>query len=104
MGASILTTGYALTCRNLYLWAEEATSITCRSLLTDPTNHFELKKNHQNNDFYSIGTIDPDLSDFYSQYHGYWNFDPDLSDFEIFQNIAFTDNLRIECALVGAWL
>ena len=26
-------------------------SITCRSLFTDKTNHFELKKNHRNNQF-----------------------------------------------------
>ena len=89
--ASILATGYALSCQNLCLSVEPlgTTSITCRSLLLDPNNHFELKKNHRNNDFYS-------------QYHGYCNFDQDLSDFEIFQNIAFTDNLRIECALAGA--
>lgn len=138
--ASILSTGYALTCRNLYLWVEKdirhrlqtnanqnqyagqqqqkvhevfasdqkinryasghlntfgqnrfETSITCRSLLTDSTNHYELKKNHRNNDFYS-------------QYHGYWQNDQDLSDIGNFQNIAFTDNLRLECALAGAWL
>ena len=136
--ACILSTGYALTCRNLYLWVEKdirhrlqstqnqyagqqqqnvhevfatdhrinryssgrlntfgqnrfETSITCRSLLTDSTNHYELKKNHRNNDFYS-------------QYHGYWQNDQQLSDIGNFQNIAFTDNLRIECALAGAWL
>ena len=136
--ACILSAGYALTCRNLYLWVEKEirhrlqttqnqyagqqqqkvhevfasdqkinryasghlntfgqnrfeTSITCRSLLTDSTNHYKLKKNHRNNDFYS-------------QYDGYWQTDQDLSDIGNFQNIAFTDNLRIECALAGAWL
>merc|ERR1719270_2186246 len=67
-------------------------SITCRSLLTDSKNHFELKKNHRNNEFYS-------------QYHGYWqNSQNTISDIGNFENIAFTDNLRVECALAGAWL
>ena len=139
--ACIVSTGYALTCRNMYLVVEKEirhrlqvnpsqnsyagqqqqrvhetfandhsinrygsgqlnvlgqnrfeNSITCRSLFTDSRNHFELKKNHRNNEFYS-------------QYHGYWqNNQNTISDIGNFENIAFTDNLRVECALAGAWL
>ena len=67
-------------------------SITCRSLLTDRTNHYELKKNHRNNQYYS-------------QYQGFWNNKNDgISDVGNFENIAFTDNMRLEVALAGAWI
>jgi len=137
--ACILSAGYALTCRNMYLVVEKEirarvaanpnpnrqysqqnlhenfasdhlvntyltdqlnvfgqnrfeNSITCRSLLTDRTNHYELKKNHRNNQYYS-------------QYQGFWNNKNDgISDVGNFENIAFTDNMRLEVALAGAWL
>jgi len=66
-------------------------SITCRSLLTDKTNHFELKKNHADNNFYS-------------QYYGFWNNEDSSSDVGNFENVAFQDNLRLEMALAGAWI
>jgi len=137
--ACILSAGYALTCRNMYLVVEKEIrarvaanpnpsrqyntqnilhenfasdhtvnrylydnlnafgqnrfdqSITCRSLLTDKINHYELKKNHRNNQFYA-------------QHHGFWNNDDQISDVGNFEHIAFTDNLRLECSLAGAWL
>jgi len=68
-------------------------SITCRSLFTDKTNHYYLWKNHQNNDLYG------------NQHHGFWN-NNDNNGYDVgnFANTAFTNNLRIECALAGAWL
>ena len=67
-------------------------AITCRSLLTDKANHYELKKNHRNNNFYS-------------QHHGFWNNPQNtISDVGNFEHIAFTDNLRIECSMAGAWI
>eukprot|EP00092_Neocalanus_flemingeri_P009726 GFUD01010477.1.p1 GENE.GFUD01010477.1~~GFUD01010477.1.p1 ORF type:complete len:368 (+),score=90.09 GFUD01010477.1:505-1608(+) len=66
-------------------------SISCRSLLTDKTNHYELKNNHQRNDFYS-------------QYYGFWNDENSLSDIGNFEHIAFQDNLRLEVTLAGAWI
>lgn len=134
--ACILSAGYALTCRSIYLIVEKEirfrishtpnsnrgqqqvhenfasdqsfnrytnqnlntlgqnrheNSITCRSLLTDKTNHFELKKNHQRNDFYS-------------QYYGFQNNDNSLSDIGNFEHFAFQDNLRLEMTLAGAWI
>ena len=66
-------------------------SLTCRSLLTDKTNHFELKKNHQQNDYYN-------------QYYGFQNDENTLSDVGNFEHIAFQDNLILEMTLAGAWL
>jgi len=134
--ACILSAGYALTCRNIYLVVEKEirfrishtpssnrgqqqvhenfasdqsfnrytnqnlnvlgqnrheNSITCRSLLTDKQNHYELKKNHAKNDFYA-------------QYYGFWNDGNSLSDIGNFEHIAFQDNLRLEMTLAGAWI
>jgi len=67
-------------------------SITCRSLMTDKTNHYYLKDNHAKNDYYS-------------QYAGFWNDGQNrLSDVGNFEHIAFEDNLRVEVSLAGAWL
>ena len=52
-------------------------SITCRSLMTDKTNHYYLKDNHAKNDYYS-------------QYAGFWNDGQNrLSDVGNFEHIAF---------------
>jgi len=138
MIACLVSAGYALTCRNMYLVVEKEirfriqhqpsrgqqqqqqrvhenfasdysfnrytnqnlnilgqnrlkNSLTCRSLLTDKTNHFELKKNHQQNDYYN-------------QYYGFQNDENTLSDVGNFEHIAFQDNLRLEMTLAGAWL
>jgi len=72
-------------------------SITCRSLLTDPQNHFRLLENHAKNDKYS-------------QYYGFWNDNAGsaggnfLSDTGDFRSISFEDNLAIEASLAGAWI
>ena len=81
---------FASSIDNLLLSRHE-NSITCRSLLTDKTNHFELKKNHQRNDFYS-------------QYYGFQNNENSLSDIGNFEHFAFQDNLRLEMTLAGAWI
>ena len=89
---AILTTGYVLTCRHLKLWGEATNlqlekdiitrhhmfdaSISCRSLMTDPSIHFELKHNNPAMD-YRLWSI------------------PSYTDNMAFTNMAFTENLRI---------
>jgi len=142
--ACIVTAGYALTCRNLYIVVERTirsrvanipnnnrhqynpqqnihesfasdhlanryqnnhlnffgqnefeNSITCRNLFTDPENHYKLKKSHQTHNY--LNSI--------VQFEGFANNPGDqLADVGNFGNIAFTDNLRIECTLAGAWV
>jgi len=134
--AFLLTAGYVVTCRSIYLVVEKElrarilhtpnsnraqqqihenfasdnallyytgnnynslgqnrhlNSITCRSLLTDSQNHYTLKLNHKNNEFYA-------------QYWNFWNNDNQFSDVGNFEQMTFTDNMTLEVCLAGAWI
>jgi len=70
-------------------------AITCRSLLTDPQNHFKLLENHAS-------------TDQFSQYFGWnqWgqNKNSFLSDVGNFNTQTYQDNLCLEMSLAGAWI
>merc|ERR1719342_509685 len=70
-------------------------AITCRSLLTDPQNHFKLLENHAS-------------TDQFSQYFGWnqWgqNKNNFLSDVGNFNTQTYQDNLCLEMSLAGAWI
>merc|ERR1711899_715555 len=66
-------------------------SITCRNILTDPENHYQLKEKHAEN---------PNVK----AYYGFWYGDDTYSDVGNIRYLTERNNAILEITLAGSWL
>ena len=76
--------------RNPYGGSVTENSITCRSILTDPDIHLQLKQNHAE---------DP----YFKAYFGIYQRD-DIADVGDIRFLTYRDNTVLEMAMAGSWI
>merc|ERR1711899_281274 len=66
-------------------------SITCRNILTDPENHYQLKEKHAEN---------PNVK----AYYGFWYGDDGYADVGDIRYLTYRNNMILEITLAGSWI